>query len=75
MLDYTNKKYVICEEHYRNVSKQHYYAAKNGNLLDLEIKSGDSSNGLSNIEYEVLSSFELAPRFTIMNVDFKLKSE
>jgi len=75
MLHYSNKKYVICEEHYRNVSKEHYYTAKNGNLLALEIKSGDSSNGLSNIQYEVLSSFELAPRFTIMNVDFKLKSE
>jgi len=75
MLDYSNKKYVICEEHYRNVSKEHYYTAKNANLLDLEIKSGDSSNGLSNIEYEILSSFELAPRFTIINVDFKLKSE
>ena len=75
MLHYSNNKYVICEDHYRNVSKEHYYTAKNGNLLALEIKSGDSSNGLSNIEYELLSSFELAPRFTIMNVDFKLRNE
>ena len=30
-------------------------------------------DGLSNMEYEVLSSFELAPQFTMINVDFKLK--
>ncbi len=45
----------------------------NTNLHNKEIKLGDNSNGLSSIEYEVLSSFELAPRFTMINVDFKLK--
>ena len=40
-----------------------------------ERESGDNSNGITNINYEVLASFELAPRFTIINVDFTLKSE
>lgn len=74
-INYRDGKYVICEEHYRNVSKQHYFSDKNGKLLDLEKKTGDSSNGLSNIDYEVLSTFEIAPSFTVINVDFKLKSE
>jgi hypothetical protein len=39
------------------------------------MKSGNTSDGISNIEYNVLSTFELAPRFTYINVDFKLKSE
>jgi hypothetical protein len=42
-------------------------------LLELEKKTGNNMNGLSSIVYEVLSSIELAPRFTIINVDFKLK--
>ena len=75
IIDYTDKRYVICEEHYRNVSKQHFFAAKNSDLLALENKTGDSSNGLTDVEYEVLSTFEIAPRFTVINVDFKLKSE
>ena len=41
-------------------------------LLQKEKDTGDSSNGLSSIQYEMLSSCELAPRFTIMNVDFKI---
>jgi hypothetical protein len=75
MIHYTDTKYVINHEHYRNVGKEHYYTAKNGDLLKLENQNNNFSNGLSDIEYEVLSSFELAPRFTIINVDFKLKSE
>jgi hypothetical protein len=73
MIHYTNTKFIINKEHYRNVEKEHFYTAKNGDLLALEKKMGDMSNGLSSIEYEVLSSFELAPRFTIINVDFTLK--
>jgi hypothetical protein len=73
MIDYTNKKYVINREHYRNVEKEHYYTAKNSEILELERRNGDNTNGLSIIEYDVLSSFELAPLFTIINVDFKLK--
>jgi hypothetical protein len=75
IIQYTDTRYVINHEHYRNVAVQHFNSAKNGTLLELEKKSNDNSNGISNIEYEVLSSFELAPRFTIINVDFKLKSE
>ena len=73
MIDYKDLRYVINLEHYRNADKQNFNSAKNGTLLEKEKQTGDSSNGLSNVEYEVLSSFELAPRFTIINVDFKLK--
>lgn len=60
-------------KHYKNVNNEKECANKNIELHNNELKSGDSSNGLSNIEYEVLSTFELASRFTIINVDFKLK--
>jgi hypothetical protein len=73
MIDYKDLRYVINLEHYRNADKQHFNSAKNSTLLEKEKQTGDSSNGLTNLEYEVLSSFELAPRFTIINVDFKLK--
>lgn len=72
MIHYSNNKLVINREHYRNVEKQHTYCAKNDELTTIERKTRDNSNGLSSIEYTVLSSFELAPRFTIINVDFKL---
>ncbi len=75
MINYKDTRYVINLEHYRNVEKEHFHTAKNGNLLSLEKKTGDNSNGLTNIEYKVMSSFELAPRFTIINVDFNLKNE
>jgi hypothetical protein len=71
-IHYTDRKYVINHEHYRNVEKQHFNCDKNGKLLQKEKDTGDSSNGLSSIQYEMLSSCELAPRFTIMNVDFKI---
>jgi hypothetical protein len=75
MIHHTNVKHIINLEHYRNADKQTKDGKKNGELLNLEKKTLDSSNGLTNINYEVLSSFELAPRFTIINVDFTLKSE
>lgn len=70
-LDDTKRCYF--PKHYKNVNNEKECANKNIELHNNELKSGDSSNGLSNIEYEVLSSFELDPRFTIINVDFKLK--
>jgi hypothetical protein len=73
IINHLDKRFVINHEHYRNVSKEHFFADKNGTLLNLERTKGDNSNGLSSIEYEVLSSFELVPRFTMINVDFKLK--
>ena len=54
------------------MEKQHFNCDKNGKLLQKEKDTGDSSNGISSIQYEMLSSCELAPRFTIMNVDFKI---
>jgi hypothetical protein len=44
---------------------------KNRELHMKEVETGHNSNGLSNLSYEVLSSFEFAPRFTCINVDFK----
>jgi hypothetical protein len=75
MIQFTNTQFIINRQHYRNVEKEQYYTNKNRELLELEKKTGNNNNGLSDIEYEVISSFELAPNFIIINVDFKLKSE
>jgi len=64
-------KYVINHDHYRNPIKQHYFMNLNRDRLNEEKKTGDLSNGLSSLTYEVLSKFEMAPRFTVFNVDFK----
>lgn len=47
----------------------------NTTLYKKELTTKDISNGISDIEYEVISSFELFPNFTVIDVDFKLKSE
>lgn len=73
MIHYNNSNYVINHDHYRNPDKERFYTDRNSELFNNEKKTDDSSNGLSNLEYQVLSSFEMAPRFTIVNVDFKLK--
>ena len=75
IINHTDSKYIINRDHYRNAKKENTFAAINGNLMMKERESGDNSNGITNINYEVLSSFELAPLFTIINVDFTLKSE
>ena len=58
--------------HNKNSSKEYEYANINTKLHHNEMTSENVYDGISNIEYELLSSFELAPRFTIMNVDFRL---
>ena len=75
MIDFKDSRFVINLDHYRNVPKEHFFASQNGTLFEIEKQTKNTSNGLSNIEYEVLSSLELAPKFTIINVDFKLISE
>lgn len=72
---YNDKRFIINHNHYRNDKKEHYYAYENGKLLNEEKNTSNFSNGLSSIEYEVLSSFEISPKFTIYNVTFKLKNE
>jgi hypothetical protein len=72
MINYTDKRYVINHEHYRYAPKQWESSAKNGKRLETEKVTNDFSNGLTSIDYKVLSSFELAPRFTVLNVDFTL---
>ncbi len=57
--------------HHRDYDKQNVSAQQNTLLFNKEKETGDISNGLSNLDYEIMSSFELAPRFTILNVDFK----
>jgi beta-1,4-galactosyltransferase 1 len=60
--------------HYRP-PKNYETAQINTDLYNKELLTKDMSNGLSSIEYKVLSSFELAPRFTIINVEFNLINE
>jgi hypothetical protein len=71
-VDLNDSKKVFNPKHYKNIQKEYEYANKNTELHHNEMKTGNNTNGISNIEYEVLSSFELAPRFTIVNVDFRL---
>lgn len=72
IVDLKDKKRCHNPVHYR--SPENYEKARiNTELHHKEMESGQIVNGLSNLEYTVLSTFELAPRFTIINVDFKLK--
>ncbi len=73
-VDLNDSKKIYNPKHYKNVQKEYECANKNTELHHIEMKTNNNYNGLSNIEYEVLSSFELAPKFTIINVDFKLKN-
>ena len=75
IVDLNDSKKCYNPKHYKNMGKENESCKKNTNLHNIEMNTENITNGLSDIEYEVLSSFELAPRFTIINVDFKLKSE
>ncbi len=72
-VDLNDSKKIYNPKHYKNIKKEYEYANKNTELHHIEMKTNNANNGLSNIVYEVLSSFELAPKFTIINVDFRLK--
>lgn len=72
-IDLNDSKKIFNPKHYKNIEKENMYANKNTELHHIEMKTNNANNGLSNIVYEVLSSFELAPKFTIINVDFRLK--
>jgi hypothetical protein len=74
MLNYKDDKKVINPNHYRNAEKERASGIKNKDILNNELKNGENLDGLTNIQYEVISSFEMAPRFRILNVDFKLKA-
>jgi beta-1,4-galactosyltransferase 1 len=73
--DLNDSKKVYNPKHYRDVKKEYASANKNTELHQIEMKTNNPYNGLSNIEYEVLSTFELAPNFTVINVDIKIKNE
>jgi hypothetical protein len=72
IVDLNNSKKCYNPKHYKNISKEYEYAKINTDLHKQEMSSGIISNGLSSIKYEVISQFELAPRFTLINVDFKV---
>jgi hypothetical protein len=74
-VDLNDTKKCYNPKHYRNMGKENESCKTNINLFNIEMNTGNMSNGLSELEYVVLSSFELAPRFKIINVDFTLKSE
>lgn len=73
IVDLNDDKKLFCPKHLKNINKENDFAKKNTILHHKEVEAQIITNGLSSLEYEVLSSFELAPRFTILNVDFKLK--
>jgi len=65
---YQDRTVVINREHPRN--NQYQDMIINADKLSQEKQTGDSTNGLSSLRYEVICSIELAPRFTMINVDF-----
>ncbi len=65
---YKDISVVINREHSRK--NQYQDMILNGDKLLQEKQTGDSTNGLSSLRYEVLCSIELAPRFTMINVEF-----
>jgi hypothetical protein len=73
-VDLNDPKRCFNPGHYRS-PKNNDSAKINTELYKQELESTDMGNGLSAIEYTVLSSFELAPHFTILNVDFNIKSK
>ena len=73
IVDLNDSKRSFFPNHNKNLEKEEKCAKKNTELHHIEMNTGNVINGLLNLEYEVLSTFELAPRFTIINVDFKLK--
>lgn len=60
-------------KHVRNLSKEGHTAKRNTELHLQEEQTHEMKNGISNLEYRVLSAFELAPHFTVLNVDFTEK--
>jgi hypothetical protein len=67
-----NTSLCIHHDHSRSHEKQNVTSNMNTTLHITEEKIGDTSNGLSSLHYEVLCSIDLAPRFTMLNVDFRL---
>lgn len=72
MIHHRNMRYILNHEHGRNPEKQYTDGKKNGLLLQEEKRTNKFTNGLTSLNYKVLSSFELAPRFTVLNVDFTI---
>ena len=70
-LEDTTKCYL--PKHQRNVQREEDAAKRNTHQHLQEEQCNTMRNGMSNLDYKVLSTFELAPRFTVINVDFKEK--
>lgn len=75
IVDLNDSKKCYSPKHKKNIKKEEECANRNTQLHHIEMNSNNVYNGLSNIEYEVLSSFEMSPRFTLISVDFTLKNE
>jgi hypothetical protein len=73
IVNLNDSKRCFFPKHNKNLEKEELCAKKNIEFHHKEMNTENIVNGLSNLEYEVLSFFELAPRFTIINADFKLK--
>ena len=67
-----NSDRCINVKHYKNLNKESNEAQENTRLFEEEKQSGTFTNGLSNLQYEVLTQIDLEPNFTMINVDFKV---
>jgi len=71
IVDFKDRTKCICPVHDRHTT-QNNTCNINTALYHEEIKSGQCTNGLSSIQYTLLSTFAYAPLFIVLNVDFTL---
>jgi len=71
IVDLKDRKKCICPTHDHHTTRNHT-CHNNTALHHEEMKSGQCTNGLSSIQYTLLSTLDYAPLFTLLNVDFTL---
>jgi hypothetical protein len=69
IVDLKDRTKCICPVHERHTT-QNNTCNINTALHHEEMKSGKCTNGLSSIQYTLLSTLSYAPLFTLLNVDF-----
>ena len=70
IVDLKDTTKCVCPVHKRNIAKEESYAAHNTSIHHEEMKSGIFKNGLSTIQYTLLSTLDYTPLFKVYNVDF-----
>lgn len=74
IIDLNDTKRCYTPKHNRNIEKEELTCKNNTELHHQEMRLDMNTNGLSNLEYTIFGLFEISPKFTILNVDFKLNN-